>query len=115
VARNGLTGEPSDPEVKAALERKKEERRAKNPDWQDPKLLADIKAQTGLDLTIGKKSRGKGKRKLAPAAEEEDSPRKRLEKKLRAGSRRVAAALSEQDGKRRGDKFADQFNYIFER
>jgi hypothetical protein len=34
------------------------------PDWQDPELLADIKAQTGIDLKIKSKSERKKNKKF---------------------------------------------------
>lgn len=94
-------------------ERVKKSNPTKNvPDWQDPKLLADLKATTGLDLKIGKK-----KRKRNPALtdiKKEDSSYKRISKKVfnRASLKRVQKTLDSLDYKRHRDKFKDQFNYL---
>ena len=115
-------GQPSNIEDRMAEEAAKEEREAANPDWQDPKLLREIKASTGMDLELPsmKKKRGKKEKRrrypgLADISAEQDSCRKRLEKKVfnRSSSKRVAAALDKADSKRFKDKFGDQFNYVF--
>lgn len=55
------------------------------PGWNDPSLLADIKAATGVDLSGGKndgrKANGK-KSNLTSLKKITDNPRNRLEKKV---------------------------------
>ena len=46
------TGTLTDFEDRMAEEQRKEDEKNRNPEWQDPKLLADIKAATGKDLKI---------------------------------------------------------------
>ena len=54
-----------------------------NPEWQDPSLLADIEAQTGLDLKVEKpKQRGKHKSKLTSIHKKDNTSRSRLESKV---------------------------------
>ena len=82
--------------------------------FQDPRLLADLRASTGLDLRVGGGRRrraggpGPGLTDLRPA-----SARRRLEERLFSACtvRRVAAALDRLDRRRHGDRFGDQFNY----
>lgn len=118
IARDN-TGEPSNPEDRFALLNARAEANAKNPDWQDPKLLADIKAQTGKDLKVPKKGERKKKKEkkygLTSIKSVQDTARKRLEKKVfnRSSLKKVAASLNKAAAKRHGDKFADQFNYVF--
>lgn len=57
------------------------------PDWQDPELLRDLKAATGVNLEMPKKGKGRTKKKetaekLANLKVTETSSRKRLEKKV---------------------------------
>ena len=63
------------------------------------------------------KGKGRGKRSGLTNIEEEkqNSTRKRLEKKIfnRGSMKRVAASLDVADSKRSKDKFADQFNYMY--
>lgn len=58
VARDNM-GQPSATEDRLAQEKREEEENRRNPDWQDPKLLRDLKAATGVDLKMPTK-RGKG-------------------------------------------------------
>ena len=91
-------------------------------DWQDPELLHDISAATGIDLKVGKRGRGKGKGKnsrkhpgLSNIKELQNTTRTRLEKKVfnRASMKRVADKINDLDSKKFKDKFADQFNYMY--
>ena len=91
-------------------------------DWQDPELLDDIKATTGIDLKIEKKSRGKGRGKkskkhpgLSNIKQLQNTTRTRLEKKVfnRASMKRVADKINDIDSKKFKDKFANQFNYMY--
>lgn len=70
-------------------DREDEERRAKAtprvPDWQEPQLLADIKAATGVDLTMptrGKRNSGKTSG-LANTKTCDLTPKQRLQKRLK--------------------------------
>ena len=91
-------------------------------DWQDPDLLDDISAATGIDLKIKKKGHGKGKGKssrkhpgLSDIKDLQNTNRTRLEKKIfnRASMKRVANNINDIDSKKFKDKFADQFNYMY--
>lgn len=70
-------------------DRDEEERRAKNsskvPEWQDPQLLADIKAATGVDLTMPTKGKRNGNKKsnLANTKTCDLTPKQRLQKRLK--------------------------------
>lgn len=82
---------------------------------QDPKLLAEILAKTGQDLRVSRgRRRGSGPGLVPIHAA---TSRQRLSNKLFCGRtvRRLAAALNQLDARRHGDKFADQFNYHFNR
>ncbi len=89
-------------------------------DWQDPKLLEDIKATTGLDLKVQKKGKGRGKRskesELTNIKEVENTSRRRLEKIVfnKGSLKRVASAMNKIDMKKSKDKFGDQFNYMYD-
>ncbi len=82
-------GEPSRPEDRLATQRAEEDRRQKNPDWQDPDLLREIRSSTGIDLAMPTRKRrgnfgrrGKDHPGLVNIAEQANTSRKRLEKKL---------------------------------
>ena len=91
-------------------------------DWQDPDLLDDISAVTGINLKIEKKGHGKGKGKssrkhsgLSDIKDLQNTSRIRLEKKIfnRASMKKVANNINDIDSKKFKDKFADQFNYMY--
>lgn len=71
--------------------REDEERKRKSkqnvPDWQDPELLSDIRAATGVDLTMparsGKSKRLSPKKPLANTKTCDLTPKQRLQKKLK--------------------------------
>ncbi|XP_067008916.2 UV-stimulated scaffold protein A isoform X3 [Anabrus simplex] len=123
------TGKCTNPEDAARLEQKAEEEQRECPDWQDPQLLADIKATTGIDLKMPEKRKdGKGKKTKKKKKEEkktypgltditvtENTAFTRLAKKVfkRSAMKRVAEALDRADHKRFRDKFGDQFNYVY--
>lgn len=78
IARD-VRGNPTDPSKIA--------NQSKNtvPDWQEPGLLADIKAATGVDLTMPKKGQRSTKVKypnLTDIAKLKNTTRCRLEKKV---------------------------------
>lgn len=110
-------GNPTDPEDIEKLKRVEEARRKDQPpDWQDPELLKDLEAATGLDLTVGKKKK-RGKKKSFPGLtdlKEKKTSRQRLESKVlnKSTVKRIAATMDNLDFKRHRDKFADQFNYV---
>jgi hypothetical protein len=53
------------------------------PEWQDPGMLEDIRLATGIDLRMNEKKKKKKKESgLTELGIEENSVRKRLEKKL---------------------------------
>uniref|UniRef100_A0A8B9KT85 UV-stimulated scaffold protein A n=1 Tax=Astyanax mexicanus TaxID=7994 RepID=A0A8B9KT85_ASTMX len=94
-------------------------------DWRDPELMREIEAATGEDLgssrTYGKGKKGgkgKGKRKKHPnltdLKQTANTSRSRLEKKVfnKSSMRRVAEVMNKID-KRKHEKFANQFNYVF--
>ncbi|XP_022669742.1 UV-stimulated scaffold protein A-like [Varroa jacobsoni] len=87
-------------------------------DWQDPGLLRDIEAQTGIDLRMPpKRGTGQKKRKkkggLTDVKKEENTARRRLERKVfnKSSVMRVAATLDALDSRKYDDKFGDQWNY----
>ena len=91
-------------------------------DWQEPELLEDIKAATGVDLNVTKRGKGRGKSSKKPKhegltniTELQNTPRTRLEKKLfnRSSMKRVAEKMNNIESKKFKDKFADQFNYMY--
>ncbi|KAF6205498.1 hypothetical protein GE061_019671 [Apolygus lucorum] len=87
------------------------------PDWQDPKLLAEIKAATGVDLKMPVKGQRLKKKKhpgLTDINPKVDTPESRIANKIfnKRSLKRVAATLDKLDQKRYRDKFGDQFNYI---
>ena len=58
VARDNM-GQPSMTEDRLEEDTRAEEEKRRNPDWQDPNLLKELKAATGVDLKMPMK-RGKG-------------------------------------------------------
>ena len=71
-------------------------------DWQDPELLRDIEAATGIDLKVSK-NKGKGKKSgLTCLKHVQNTTRKRLEKKVfnKSAMKRVAADLTLSESKR---------------
>jgi hypothetical protein len=67
-----------------------EEQRVKKrtiPEWQDPEMLEDIRLATGIDLRVNEGNKRKKKKKkiesgLTELAIEENTTRKRLEKRI---------------------------------
>ena len=76
--------------------------RYKNPDWQDPELLRDLKASTGIDLKIPKKFERRKKKEngekrgLTDLNKVGNLARKRLEKKVfnKSSMKRVAERMN---------------------
>ena len=65
IARDN-TGQPSKAQDRVAEEKRKETEQQRNPDWQDPNLLKDLEAATGIDLKMPTK-KGKGGESSDPA------------------------------------------------
>ncbi|CAF4292322.1 unnamed protein product, partial [Adineta steineri] len=85
---------------------------------QDPEMLEDIRLATGVDLRMSEANKRKKKKKkiesgLTELGIEENTVRKRLEKKLlnRASVKRIGAALEADERRRNEEKFHHQFNY----
>ena len=120
-------GKPSHREDQLAEEKRLElENANKVPDWQDPKLLAELKETTGVDLRMPDKSK-RGWRKNLPGEEKKyagltdikaihNTTYSRLAKKVfqKSAMRRVGADMDKLDRKRFRDKYGDQFNYVFD-
>ncbi|KAF4520858.1 hypothetical protein B566_EDAN007039 [Ephemera danica] len=85
VPRDEL-GRCSRPEDARAEEERRLLHQQQHPDWQDPKLLAELEKQTGIDLKMPVKGQHKKKRPEFPGLTDlkrkSDSPRERLAKKL---------------------------------
>lgn len=80
-----LDGVPLDESDRIEEERKRK-KKLNVPDWQDPELLRDIKAATGVDLTMpsrGKSRISPNKTKLANTRTCDTTPKQRLKKRLR--------------------------------
>lgn len=125
IARDEV-GKPTIPEdQQAELERLELEKANEVPDWQDPKLLAELKESTGMDLRMPDKTK-RGWRKHKPEEKKyvgltdlkasHNTTYNRLSKKVfeKSSMRRVAADLNKLDRKRFRDKYGDQFNYVFD-
>ena len=112
VPRDPVTGQPSSSEPARTSGEQDQE-----VSWNDPDLLRDIEGATGHDLGSSKKGKGKGKRSGLTNIEQEkqNTTRKRLEKKIfnRSSMKRVTESLDSADSKRIKNKFADQFNYMY--
>lgn len=113
-------GVPNGPSRQDSEEQPAEDEAPKSNGWDDPELQADIFAATGIDLSLKKKRRGKGKSRQKKYANLTDikalnknTARKRLEGKVFSNStiKRVAESLDELDAKRHRDKFGNNFNY----
>ncbi|CAF2807341.1 unnamed protein product [Rotaria sp. Silwood2] len=89
------------------------------PEWQDPEMLEDIRLATGIDLRMnegnGKKNKKKKESGLTELDIEENTVRKRLEKKIfnRSSLKRIGAALDRDERRRNEEKFHHQFNYAY--
>ena len=87
-------------------------------------MLSDLSGATGIDLKVKKQTRGKGVGKntiknkqqgLTNITEMKNTPRARIEKKLfnRSSMKRIAEKMDTLESKKFKDKFADQFNYMY--
>ncbi|XP_074922742.1 UV-stimulated scaffold protein A isoform X1 [Chelonoidis abingdonii] len=116
------SGNPINPEDKMREEKKRFEKRAEKPEWQDPEFMREVEAATGVDLGSsrysgkGKGGKNKGKKRKYPnltdLKQEANTSRSRLEKKVfnKGSMKRVVKAMNRMDQKKH-EKFANQFNY----
>lgn len=89
-------GNPLRPEDAAREKAAREKHEREHPAWQDPQLLAELKAATGVDLKV-EKGRQRHKRKYENLTDlKKTTPKERLAKKVlsRKAVRRVNAALA---------------------
>ncbi|GIY42531.1 UV-stimulated scaffold protein A [Caerostris darwini] len=84
------------------------------PEWQDPALLRDIKAATGIDLKLpekGKKRKKEEEGGLTNIKKITSNPRERLNKKILKRFKHYSKKLDDVERKKYNDKFGDQWNY----
>lgn len=113
-------GNPTDPEDIKKMPNRSNEIYA-TEDWQDPALLRELKAITGVDLKMpGKRGRGKKRKDKKDKYENltnikniKDTSRNRLEKKVfdPKSIKRVSETLDKIEMKRNMQKFGNNFNY----
>ncbi|XP_032488324.1 UV-stimulated scaffold protein A isoform X2 [Phocoena sinus] len=112
------TGRPLHPEDRAREQKQKQklqlQRPAGRPAWQDPELMRDVEAATGVHLGSSRPG-GKGRRRqsgLTDLKRQADTARARIAKKVfaKAAVQRVVTAMNQMDRKKH-EKFANQFNY----
>ncbi|CAF1291867.1 unnamed protein product [Adineta steineri] len=111
-------GQAADEKIREHEEEQQLVRKRSRPEWQDPEMLEDIRLATGVDLRMSEANKRKKKKKkiesgLTELGIEENTVRKRLEKKLlnRASVKRIGAALEADERRRNEEKFHHQFNY----
>ncbi|CAF1293446.1 unnamed protein product [Adineta steineri] len=111
-------GQAADEKIRKHEEDQQLVRKRSRPEWQDPEMLEDIRLATGVDLRMSEANKRKKKKKkiesgLTELGIEENTVRKRLEKKLlnRASVKRIGAALEADERRRNEEKFHHQFNY----
>ncbi|XP_022410525.1 UV-stimulated scaffold protein A [Delphinapterus leucas] len=110
------TGRPLHPEDRAREQKQKQQLQgpAGRPAWQDPELMRDVEATTGVHLGSSRPG-GKGRRRrsgLTDLKRQADTARARIAKKVfaKAAVQRVVTAMNQMDRKKH-EKFANQFNY----
>lgn len=85
IARNEQ-GQAEDEEIRRREEEEQSTKKRTVPDWQDPAMLEDIRRATGIDLRMNEPKKKKKKKKkesgLTELAAEENTTRKRLERKI---------------------------------
>ncbi|XP_074848414.1 UV-stimulated scaffold protein A isoform X1 [Carettochelys insculpta] len=116
------SGNPINPEDRVREEKKRFEKQAAQPEWQDPEFMREVEEATGVDLGSsrysgkGKGGKNKGKKRKYPnltdLKQQANTSRSRLEKKVfhKGAMKRVVKAMNRMDQKRH-EKFANQFNY----
>ncbi|XP_073660839.1 UV-stimulated scaffold protein A isoform X3 [Tursiops truncatus] len=112
------TGRPLHPEDRAREQKQKQKQQLQRPGghpaWQDPELMRDVEAATGVHLGSSRPG-GKGRRRrsgLTDLKRQADTARARIAKKVfaKAAVQRVVTAMNQMDQKKH-EKFANQFNY----
>ncbi|XP_027692449.1 UV-stimulated scaffold protein A [Vombatus ursinus] len=115
-------GNPINPEDKAREEKKKFEKQAQHPEWQDVEFMKEVEAATGVDLGSaryskkGTEGKSKGKKRKYPnltdLKQQVNTSRARIGKKVfdKGAMKRVIKAMNRMDQKKH-EKFANQFNY----
>nr|XP_039268371.1 UV-stimulated scaffold protein A-like [Styela clava] len=113
-------GNPTDPEDIKKIKKDSNETDT-TEHWQDPALLRELKAITGIDLKMpdkkGTKRKKKGKKEkyenLTNVKDIKDTSRHRLEKKVLdpKSIKRVSETLERIETKRNMQKFGNNFNY----
>ncbi|XP_074086066.1 UV-stimulated scaffold protein A isoform X4 [Macrotis lagotis] len=115
-------GNPINPEDRAREEKKKFEKQAQHPEWQDVEFMKEVEAATGVDLGSaryskkGMEGKSKGKKKKYPnltdLKQQDNTSRARIGKKVfeKGAVKRVIKAMNRMDQKKH-EKFANQFNY----
>ncbi|XP_048471757.1 UV-stimulated scaffold protein A isoform X2 [Rhincodon typus] len=116
-------GNPMNPEDIQRLKQEEQQKQKAKADWQDPELMREIEAATGVDLGSSKYDRkdkkGKGKKRKYPnltdLRQQSNTSRSRLEKRVlnKTSLKRVSEAMACID-KRKHEKFANQFNYAMD-
>lgn len=109
IIKRDATGNPVDPAEVAGPSNAS----TSVPDWQDPNLLKDIEAATGINLKLPQK-RGKVKNKedgLTNIKKIKVNTRDRLTKKIIKRYKHYAKKLDDIERKKFNDKFGDQWNY----
>lgn len=99
VARDEL-GNPRDPSLV--------QQTPSVPEWQDPQLLRDLEAATGVQLRVGRPVRKQHSRRRQVT-----TARQRLEKKVlnKRAAKKVAESMDAIDSKKFSEKFGHQWNY----
>ncbi|KAG0718334.1 UV-stimulated scaffold protein A [Chionoecetes opilio] len=98
IIPRGETGEPLLPEDAAREQAAREQYEIDHPAWQEPQLLAELKAATGVDLKV-EKNRYKRKRKYENLTDlKKITPKERLAKQIfnPKAVRRLNAALAKE-------------------
>lgn len=113
IARD-LNGNPSEP-GKCVLALPST---SKTPDWQDPALLKELKASTGIDLKMPEKGRKRKTPKkkyenLTDVKALKNTSRSRLQNKVfdPKSLKRIADTVEKIETKRNFQKFGNNFNY----
>ncbi|XP_054167327.1 UV-stimulated scaffold protein A-like [Oppia nitens] len=108
------TGDPID-----EIEKQKEALKRANdlPDWQNPVLLRELKAQIGIDLSLkSRKKRRKQNPELEDISKPEITSRKRLERKVFKKSVREKVDKDLDDIQYRNQtQYEDQWNYALQK
>jgi len=83
IARNDQ-GQAADENIRLKEEEDQLAKKRSIPEWQDPEMLEDIRLATGIDLRMNKTKKKKKKNEsgLTELGIEENTVRKRLEKKI---------------------------------